>query len=273
MAISSRRMVGDDLAALLEAVQDLGIGPEVHVALAVALIDVRQAVELLRRLEEALAQERQAAFFDPDGDLAGLGLAQLAGGADDVAEVEQLGQRPLVGQQALAQAHLDRAGAVAQGDEDQLADVPQQNDSARAPGPLTLVLVLVPGLHRGRRLDVLVPGAVGINPQGRDLRQLLLSLLLESIRIGLVGQVRTPSKSRSRFRGAKLGPQTHTAFGALFPCAGRVLILRTNSSPQLAARHAAPRPSAGLDQLRLGDQKPDGQLGIGLQRLFDGALR
>ena len=182
----------DDLAAFLEAVQHLGVGPQVHVALAIPLVDVRQAVELLRRLQEALAQERQAAFFHPDRDLAGLGLAQLAGGADDVAEVEQLGQGPLLGQQALAQAHLDRAGAVAQGDEDQLADVPQQNDSARGPGPLTLIAVLVPRLDGRGRLDVVVAGSVGVEPQRRNLRQLLLPLLLESIRVGWVGQGHSP---------------------------------------------------------------------------------
>ena len=145
-----------------------------------------------KKVLQARAQERQAAFFHPDRDLAGLGLAQLAGGADDVADVEQLGQRPLAGQHALAQAHLNCAAPIAQGQEDQLADVPQQNDSARGPGPLTLIPVLIPGLHRSGRLDVLVPATVGVKPQGLDLRQLLLPLLLESIRIGWVGQVRTP---------------------------------------------------------------------------------
>ena len=66
--------------------QRLGVAEQVDVALPVPLFDVGQAVPLLGRRQQALAQERQRR--GEDGQLAGPGVAERAVDADQVAQVE-----------------------------------------------------------------------------------------------------------------------------------------------------------------------------------------
>ena len=112
----------DDGAAFLETLQHVGIGPQIDVSLPVPLVHIRQAVEFLRRRQQAFTQESHT--VGPYGDFAGLGPAQLSGGADDIAKFQQFCQFPLLAQQFLAQTDLNRPAAVAQRDKNQLADIP-----------------------------------------------------------------------------------------------------------------------------------------------------
>ena len=86
---------GDDPAAHLEDLLDLGVGDEVQVALAVAFFDVAEAVPFLRQGLERLGQ--QGEVFHPNGRLAGPGPQQLAVNPDDIADVQVLEQLQVFG--------------------------------------------------------------------------------------------------------------------------------------------------------------------------------
>ncbi len=75
-----RRIADDDAAAQEEELAHLRVGDEVAVALAVALLHVREAVPLLRRRLQRLREHRQV--LGVDRDLAGLGAKQRAFGAE-----------------------------------------------------------------------------------------------------------------------------------------------------------------------------------------------
>ncbi len=79
------------LGALHEDFAAVEVGEEVDVALAVANLDVGEAVELLGQCEHGLGEECE--LLDVDGQLAGAGAEEIAGDADVVAEVEQLVER------------------------------------------------------------------------------------------------------------------------------------------------------------------------------------
>ncbi len=152
------------------------------------MIDVRQSVELLGRLREALAQERQAILFGPDRDLTCAGPPKLPRSADEIAQIQQLGQSPLLAQHLLAQAHLDRAAAVSQREENQLADIAEQNDPPGAAGLLAFLRILESGLDRLGGLRLFEARPIGVDPHRFELLNLLLSLLFESVYIGLTRQ-------------------------------------------------------------------------------------
>ncbi len=110
---------GDQLRAAQEDGQRLGIAEQVDVALAVALFLVGQAVPLLGRGEQALGQERQ--LLGEDGQLAGLGMAEAAVDADQIAQVELFDQAPAeIADLLLADEDLDVIGPVAKVEEDDL---------------------------------------------------------------------------------------------------------------------------------------------------------
>ena len=69
--------------------RDSRIDDQIEIALAVAGLDVLQAVPLLRQRQEALGEKRDRR--GADGQLVGLGPEQRALDADEVAEIEQLG--------------------------------------------------------------------------------------------------------------------------------------------------------------------------------------
>ena len=104
-----------DARAQAEDVAHLGVGDEIHVAPAVASLLVAQAVPLVGHGLERLAQELDVVGLD--AQLAGLGHHHGAGGADEVAQVDELlpdGVVPAVGQVVAADDDLDAAGAVFQ---------------------------------------------------------------------------------------------------------------------------------------------------------------
>ena len=155
--------VVDDPGALDEHVARLGIGEQVHVPPAIAGFDVGEAVEFLGRRSQGLAEQGQAGT--PEGELAGLGAAEGSFDADDVAEVEQLGDFPALGDHLLAEAELEVAGAVADGQEHQVPEDAVQHDAAGgAEGRLRSGvenLATIDGQLLGRRRDVGVGGQVG----------------------------------------------------------------------------------------------------------------
>ena len=81
---------------------------------------------LFRRGGQALREHREP--LGEDRELAGLRAAQLAVDADDVAQVEALGERPVVADLLLTDEELNLAGHVADIDELQLALIAMQHD-------------------------------------------------------------------------------------------------------------------------------------------------
>ncbi len=117
---------GEEAAALL-------VGDQVELALAVAGLDVLEAVELVGRRAQALGQ--QPPVVDRQRELAAApGRQRGALDADDVAEVEI--DQQLVGllaEQVLAGVQLDLAAAVAQVEEAGLAVAPSADEPPRDP--------------------------------------------------------------------------------------------------------------------------------------------
>jgi hypothetical protein len=119
----------DHPAAGDEGEARLLVGDQVEFAAAVLLLDVGQAVELLRQRTQRFGQQADAAALD--GQLAGLGLEQRAFAADDVAEVPAL--ELLVGffaADVVADEDLDAAGDVLDAGEAGLAHHALEHDAA-----------------------------------------------------------------------------------------------------------------------------------------------
>ena len=100
----------DDLGALDEDVARLRRHDQVDIALAVALLDVGHAVELVRQRPQRLGQ--QAQVFGLDRKLAGAGPGELAFGGHDVAHVQILEHLVGFAQQVLLQPQLQAARLV-----------------------------------------------------------------------------------------------------------------------------------------------------------------
>ena len=148
----------------------LRVDDQVDVALAVAHLDVGQAVELLRQRVERLGEQDQ--LLHVHRDLAGLGAEHLAPRADEVAEVEQAQVRErLLAQRVLAQVELELAGLVLDVTELGLAVLPPRHQPAgdahlehgpgcpgfaAASGPGLWPLRLLQRLEFGNRLRVRV---------------------------------------------------------------------------------------------------------------------
>jgi hypothetical protein len=158
-----------DASALLRATKRARrlVGDQVDVALAVLLLGVGETVELVGQRAQALGEEAQPLHVDRQ--LAGLGLEQRPLGADDVAEVEVLERRVVLGADRVdADAQLDAAGGVLQRREAGLAHDALEHQAAggghrdrlRLEGVVVEVAVLaselggaVPGLEVVREGD------------------------------------------------------------------------------------------------------------------------
>ena len=174
-------------------------------------LGIGQALVLLRRRGDRLGEELQV--LGEDRQLARLGPLQLAVDADDVAQVEALGQgEVLVAHLALADHHLDRAGPVADLEPMDLARGTAQHDS---PGRADLRAMLFgrlaglavagrldgdfafPGADFADRLMVVEPGAPGIDAQFAYFAQFLASG-------GFEGRFAAGRLLRSRFVHAQI---------------------------------------------------------------------
>ena len=166
----------DDPGAGDEHLPDLVVTEQVGVAAPVAGLDVGQAVPLLRRSVERLAQHPDRR--DAEGHLAGPGPEQLAGRLDEVAEVvepEDVLER-LVAEVVLAQVELQAPGAVLDRHEQALAHLPLGDDPADHGDRLRQVPVGVEATRLGRlgdgeclqrccgRVSPLGGGGVGVMP-------------------------------------------------------------------------------------------------------------
>ncbi len=142
---------GEEAAALL-------VGDQVELALAVAGLDVLEAVELVGRRAQALGE--QAPAVDRQRELAAApGRQRRPLDADDVAEVEV--DQQLVGllaEQVLAGVQLDLAAAVAEVEEAGLAVAAAGDDPARDPVPRLGLDPRPPG-PRGQRAPRRCPRA------------------------------------------------------------------------------------------------------------------
>ncbi len=171
-----------------EHLTHLGVDHQVQVALAVAGLDVGEAVELFRQGQEALGEENIVGHRQ--GELPGSGAKERAGKPDDVAQVEAL--EPGEGLRAdnlFLDVGLDPAGAVLEVAEGGLAEFPEEHEAAgQAEG-------LVQGLQFGggqgpEFFEDLGNGVAGNEAVGKgldallpELRQLLQALVLDVIRL------------------------------------------------------------------------------------------
>ena len=131
----ARQRVADRLHDLRPPQETLPLAvgmDQVEIAHPLPQLGVGQALVLFRRGFDALGEEVDVG--GEDGQLAHLGAAQLAVDADQVAQVELLGQFPVLLAHLLhADRHLDASGPVVQVEEDQLAGPAQEHDPPRRP--------------------------------------------------------------------------------------------------------------------------------------------
>ena len=71
---------------VMKTIANFRIGDQIQIALPVARLHVFQAVPFFGQRQQDLGEEEQ--FFDMNTQLAGLGAEQIAGNADDVADIE-----------------------------------------------------------------------------------------------------------------------------------------------------------------------------------------
>ena len=117
------------LGALDEDFAGVEVGEEVDVALAIAQLDVGEAVIFLRQREHGLGEKGEP--LDMDGELAGAGAEEIAGDADVVAEVEELVEREaLLADGVEADVNLQALAALLQRGEARLALGADGHDAA-----------------------------------------------------------------------------------------------------------------------------------------------
>ena len=133
--------------ANLEHPAHVGIDDQIEIALAVADLDVLQAVPLLRQRQEALGEELQRRR--PDRQLVRLGAKQVAADADLIAEVEQLRQLIVaLAERVLPDVDLDARAAVGQHEKAGLAETADADDAPGGDGVDARRLELGGGLGR-----------------------------------------------------------------------------------------------------------------------------
>ena len=134
----------DDAAAPPQSLAALRVHDQVEIALPVAQLDIGQPVILLGKRAQRLGQHRQ--MLGVDGQLAARRAPHEPLDADQIADIEQLQQRQVVGAQiVLVRENLDFSRGVVQVDEH--AAVADRADAARDADALA-------GLGAGRRVGV-----------------------------------------------------------------------------------------------------------------------
>ena len=128
-AVEIAAQVGHEAAADLEVALALGVHDEIHVALTVAQLHIRHAVELLRQRAQGLTE--QCDLLHVDGDLPRLGLERVAAHTDDIADVilAEIGKL-LLRDGVLADVELDLPAVVLNVAEDGLAHAALGHDAA-----------------------------------------------------------------------------------------------------------------------------------------------
>ena len=137
-AVQIAAQVGHEPAADLEIALALGVHDQIHVALAVAQLHIRHAVEFLRQRAQGLAEQRD--LLHMDGDLPRLGLERIAAHTDDVADVilAEIGKL-LLADGVLADVELDLAAVILNVAENGLAHATLGHDAAGSLQRFTVV--------------------------------------------------------------------------------------------------------------------------------------
>ena len=133
----------DDPGPGLEDPAHLGVDHQVQVALAVARLDIGEAVEFLRQGLQRFGQEGKLPHCQ--GELIGPGAEQGALDPDDVAQINEFfkAAKGLLAQHLLLEIDLQTAGAVLDMGEAGLAELPEEHETAgqtevwSGPGPPT----------------------------------------------------------------------------------------------------------------------------------------
>ncbi len=163
---------------------------QIEIALAVAPLDVLEAVPFLGERAQGLRQEGKG--LHRDRELAGPRPEQLARDADEIAGV-QVGEEPvLVAELVGARIKLDGPGVVLEGREAGLPVVPEGQDApshADGSDPFEFLLrgrVELPDETAGPVSDR-VPPPEGIHTSGPESRQLFVTAPDEVVLVGLGG--------------------------------------------------------------------------------------
>ena len=124
-----RRIDCTSLRALQKNFAHLGIHHHVDIALAVAQLDVGQAMPLLGQRQQVFAEEGD--LLDMDAQFAGAGAEQISADADVVAEVEQFVQlESLVADRIFLDVDLQSLAALLQVGEPGLAHEADRHDAS-----------------------------------------------------------------------------------------------------------------------------------------------
>ncbi len=187
----------EDFGAFQEAVHHAVRVDQVQVPHPLPQFRIGQPVMFFWGGQDGFGEEMES--FGKNCQFAGAGVLQLAVHADDIAQVEQEGQLPILGADlVLADHDLDSAGPVLQVQKNQLPFFPLQHDASGSPhlrsGLLGLSLGLVRGRRRGNdfllplanlvdRLVIVKAATPGIDPQRFQLAQLFAAGCLVHARI------------------------------------------------------------------------------------------
>jgi hypothetical protein len=147
---------GDDLGPRDEDLASVVVGDEVELAMAVARLDVVQAVELVGWWAQALGQQREV--LDAQRQLAALGAEREPVDADDVAEIEvEQARHRLLAEHVDLGLQLDAPRAIVEIQEGHAtlaaARVQAPGDAVARVGVLPRRQVGVRGVDRAHRLD------------------------------------------------------------------------------------------------------------------------
>ena len=192
--------------ACQEVPAGLLVGDQVQVAPALLQVGVLQAVPLLGQRPQRLREHRPS--IGEHAELALARRADAAGDPDDVAEVDLAEQREeVVGQVRAARDDLQVAGAIAQHEELQLADVALAHHASGhgddVAGDRVGFEVRVRGAHVGRRGGSPTPSArSSVSANGG--MPAASSRCIDSRRAARISASRAPGSSRSPIGGHRV---------------------------------------------------------------------
>ena len=132
-----------DLAAHLEHFAGLRVDDQIEITLAVADLDIGQAVPFFRHRHVAFCEELQARR--PNRQLVGARAKQMSFDADDIAEIQQSKQLEIaLLQRVLLDVHLNARAAIGQHQEIRLPEAANPQNAAAREGVDALFFELRP---------------------------------------------------------------------------------------------------------------------------------
>src|ERR1700733_4821833 len=151
MPLEERSYVSDHSGTFLKYTADITIRHQVRIALPVARLNIVKPIVFVRRREERFGQKRNR--LGVYRQLAGPGPEQFAFGADEIAAVQQLKQRPhSVVDFIRPKVDLQQLGSVREANESSLAHSVDRVDSPGGPHPRRFLFQLLSG-HAAELLD------------------------------------------------------------------------------------------------------------------------